>query len=90
MKSTTYPAHSGKGGIHLKDGIPQDWSNLESRAKGRSVGSGEAPVEKVRRKAMEMGLTIVVESEGLDPNGLQEVKHCINYLTTLDSKNMAK
>ena len=76
--------------IHLKDGIPQDWSNPESRAKGRSVGSGEAPVEEVRRKAMEMGLTIVVESEGLDPTGLEEVKRCIDYLKAPDAKNMAK
>lgn len=76
--------------IHLKDGITKDWTNPESRAKGRSIGSGEAPVDAVRKKAIEMGLTIVVESENLDPNGLQEVKRCIDYLTTLDSKNMAK
>ena len=66
--------------IHLKDGLPQDWSDRDSNAVGKSLGEGKAPVEAVRRKAMEMGLTIVVESEGLDPNGMAEVKRCIEYL----------
>ena len=72
--------------IHLKDGIPQDWSNPESKAQGKSIGSGKAPVEEVRQKAMEMGLTVVVESEGLDPTGLEEVKRCIDFLKALDAK----
>lgn len=71
--------------IHLKDGIPQDWSNPESTAAGKSLGSGKAPVEEVRRKAMELGLTMVVESEGLDPTGPEEVRRCIEYLKTLEA-----
>lgn len=73
--------------IHLKDGFAQDLSNPESRAEGRSLGLGEAPVEAVRKKAIELGLGMVVESEDLDPTGLEEVKRCIDYLKTLDAKD---
>lgn len=62
--------------IHLKDGDPN--------GRGYSLGLGEAPVAAVRAKAIEMGLGIVVESEGLEPTGKEEVERCINYLKTLD------
>ena len=62
--------------IHLKDGNPE--------GNGYSLGSGSAPVAAVREKAIEMGLDIVVESEGCDPTGKEEVERCINYLKTLD------
>ena len=73
--------------IHLKDGIAQDFSNPESRAQGKSVGEGDAPVEEVRAKAIDMGLKIVVESEGLSPTGPEEVKRCIDFLRALDAKD---
>ncbi len=73
--------------IHLKDGIPQDRKDPASKPEGRSVGSGQAPVEEVRRKAIEMGLNIVIESEGLDPTGPEEVKRCIDFLKELDAKD---
>lgn len=66
--------------IHLKDGIAQDWNNPDSKAIGKSLGQGTAPVEAVLNKATEMGLTVIVESEGLDPCGLDEVERCIRYL----------
>lgn len=62
--------------IHLKDGTPD--------GHGYSLGSGEAPVAAVRAKAIELGVDIVVESEGLDPTGKEEVQRCIDYLHTLD------
>ena len=70
--------------VHLKDGIPQDWSDPNSKAVGKALGLGKAPVEAVRNKAIEMGLTVVVESEGLDPCGLGEVEKCMNYLCQLE------
>ena len=71
--------------IHLKDGIAA--SDSESgKAIGKSVGSGNAPVVAVRKKAMEMGLNIVIESEGLDPTGPEEAKRCIDFLKSLDEK----
>ncbi len=73
--------------IHLKDGIPQDLSNPESKPQGKSVGSGMAPVEEVRAKAIEMGLNIVIESEGLQPTGMEEVKRCIDFLKACDLKD---
>lgn len=72
--------------IHLKDGIPAAKSE-DNRAHGKSVGSGEAPVLAVRKKAIELGLNIVIESEGLQPTGLEEVKRCIDFLKDQDAKD---
>lgn len=71
--------------IHLKDGIPQDWNDSKSKAVDKSLGQGKAPVEAVLNKAGEMGLAIIVESEGLDPCGLDEVERCIRYLNGRDN-----
>lgn len=62
--------------IHLKDG--------DENSRGYSLGSGTAPVAKVREKAMELGMHIVVESEGLEPDGISEVGRCMDWLKTLD------
>lgn len=68
--------------VHLKDGIaaPGGGQNVE----GRSVGSGNAPILAVREKALELGLLMVIESEGLNPTGPEEVGRCISFLRTLD------
>ena len=58
--------------IHLKDGL--------RGGQGKALGEGEAPVLAVRQKAITMGLRMVVESEGLDPTGLGEVRRCIDFL----------
>ena len=58
--------------IHLKDGF--------KGGQGKSLGQGEAPVLKVREYAVKQGIRMVVESEGLDPTGLEEVKCCIDFL----------
>lgn len=73
--------------IHLKDGIAEDLNNKESRAIGKSLGLGDAPVKAVRQRAIEMGLSIVVESENLEPNGPEEVGRCIEYLRVLDCES---
>ena len=62
--------------IHLKDGF--------KGGKGIPLGEGEAPVAAVREKAIEMDVTMVVESETLTPSGLDEAQRCINYLNSLD------
>lgn len=64
--------------IHLKDGVKED---------GRSLGEGDAPVAQVRRKAIGYGMTMVVESESLRPDGLSEVKRCIDYLKKCDAED---
>lgn len=69
--------------IHLKDGIPACHTE-DNKAKGKSVGSGEAPVDAVRAAALDMGMKIVIESEGCDPTGLEEVGRCITYLRSLE------
>ena len=58
--------------IHLKDGF----ANHE----GKSLGQGTAPVLKVLKKAEQMGKRIVVESEGLNPTGIDEVGRCMEFL----------
>ena len=62
--------------IHLKDGLLD--------RSGRSLGEGIAPVAAVREYAIKNGLRMVVESEGLQPTGLEEVGRCIRYLRGLD------
>lgn len=62
--------------IHLKDGT-QD-------KVGYPLGDGTAPVAVVRAKAMELGMTMVVESENLQPDGISEVTRCFEYLMSLE------
>ncbi|MBE6592942.1 MAG: sugar phosphate isomerase/epimerase [Ruminococcaceae bacterium] len=58
--------------IHLKDGC------MDHSAK--ALGEGEAPVATVLTKAIELGTTVVVESEGLNPTGLEENARCFDFL----------
>lgn len=62
------------GCIHLKDGIRYPGVS------GRALGEGSAPVRDVMAKAKDLGLLMVVESEGLNPTGLEEVKRCADFL----------
>lgn len=62
--------------IHLKDGLADK--------SGRSLGEGEAPVEKVLDKAISMGLPIVVESEDENPTGPEEIARCFSFLKSLN------
>lgn len=65
--------------IHLKDGKGGDSC--------ASLGQGIAPVAAVRKAALDLGLAMVVESEGLEPTGLEEVKRCIDFLKDEDRKD---
>lgn len=71
--------------IHLKDGYHRrcraiDYGTSFADVTGTSVGMGEAPVLAVRDWANANGVKMVVESEGLDPTGLDEVRRCIDFL----------
>lgn len=75
--------------IHLKDGIPSALENknhahVHDGVIGKSVGSGQAPVLAVRQWALDNDVRMVIESEGLEPTGPEEVKRCIDYLRTLE------
>lgn len=61
--------------IHLKDG--------GGRYDGRSLGQGAAPVRRVHNKAKELGIRMIVESEGCNPTGPEEVKRCYDYLMSI-------
>lgn len=58
--------------IHIKDGY--------RNGEGKPLGQGTAPVADVYRKAIELGIPMVVESETLTPDGLTEAKICYEYL----------
>ena len=62
--------------IHIKDGFAD--------GKGMPLGRGTAPVADVYKKACEMGLRMVVESETLTPSGLAEAQICIDYLLSIE------
>ena len=62
--------------IHIKDGTAD--------GKGYALGEGTAPVAAVHAKAIELGMQMVVESEGLKPTGPDEVGRCMQYLRRLD------
>lgn len=66
--------------IHLKDGIKAFDEDAKRVFNGKALGEGTAPVKDVIKKAKELGFTMVVESEGLDPTGLQEVGRCADFL----------
>ena len=75
--------------IHLKDGNVRNdgngsFADARNGAVGKSLGLGDAPVAAVRDWAVKNGVAMVVESEGLDPTGPEEVKRCIEYLRTLE------
>lgn len=71
--------------IHLKDGIataPEN-RNINDCHKGVtefSVGLGKAPIDATVDWCIKNNVRIVVESESLTPDGLSEVKRCIDYL----------
>lgn len=76
--------------IHLKDGtvdpeIKGTFEHAHHGAKGKSVGSGMAPVKAVRDWAIRNNVLMVIESEGLDPTGPAEVKRCIDFLRSLEA-----
>ena len=59
--------------IHLKDGVLDN-------SKKAALGEGEAPVEAILTKALELNIPIIVESEGLYPTGAEENARCFEFL----------
>jgi sugar phosphate isomerase/epimerase len=59
--------------IHLKDGALDN-------SKKAALGEGDAPVEAVLAKALELDIPIVVVSEGLNPTGAEENARCFEFL----------
>ena len=76
--------------IHIKDGVfpkdaKRDFATAHDAVRGTALGEGIAPVAAVRGWALRNGVRMVVESEGLDPTGPEEVGRCIKYLRTLET-----
>lgn len=75
--------------IHLKDGIPcapecRTFGRVQDGVQGKALGEGKAPIAQIHDWAKRNGVLMVVESEGLDPTGPEEVGRCIRFLRTLD------
>lgn len=71
--------------LHLKDGIPCSEENRTCGAcftgvEGKALGEGKAPVREVIDWAEARGVPMIVESEGLNPTGLEEVGRSIAFL----------
>ncbi|MBQ6947459.1 MAG: sugar phosphate isomerase/epimerase [Clostridia bacterium] len=75
--------------IHLKDGFPsaaenKNYDDVHTGVKGMALGEGQAPVTVFREWAIKNNVRMVVESEGLNPTGAEEVGRCIKFLRSLD------
>ena len=53
---------------------------MNHKIKDCSLGSGAAPLREVMAKAKDMNLLSIVESEGLDPTGPEEIARCAEFL----------
>ena len=71
--------------VHLKDGFKKDLLHPEGTGRGMALGEGEAPVAAVHKKAIELGLPMIVESGDCYPTGPLEVARCMNYLQSLNT-----
>ena len=69
--------------IHLKDGKRSPTDHFGGI--GCALGEGDAPVAAVREYAIEHHLPMVVESEGQNPTGPEEIGRCIRYLRSLEA-----
>ncbi len=75
--------------IHLKDGIVsapehKNYDDVHTGVVGKALGEGQAPVQDFRAWAIKNNVRMVVESEGLNPSGAEEVGRCIKFLRSLD------
>ncbi len=64
--------------IHIKDG--------DSEGHGKPLGMGTAPVAEVYRKACELHVPMIVESETLTPSGMEEARICFDCLKKMEKE----
>ena len=72
---TYWAYHAGLDPVELISALPTACASSTSKTatqkgEGFALGEGTAPVKAVRQAAIELGMTIVVESETLNPDGL--------------------
>lgn len=58
--------------IHIRDGM--------KNTDGRPLGEGEAPVEAVLTRALELDVPIIVENDRLEPSGKAQCTRCFEFL----------
>lgn len=74
--------------LHIKDGIAtkaenRNMEHMFDDVKEFSLGMGKAPVKEACDWGKKNNAIMIVESEGLNPTGLEEVKRCIEFLNTI-------
>ena len=61
--------------IHLRD-----VKTVDGKYIGKALGEGNIPVLAIRDEAIRLGIGMIVESGGLNPDGVSEVARCMKYL----------
>lgn len=69
--------------IHLKDGF------VDARL-STAIGLGKMPIRDIRAMAIKLGFEIIIESEGLQPDGASEIIQCMQHLRLLELKEVQK
>ena len=69
--------------VHLKDGMMFDPKGEYPGGCSRALGQGEVPIAAVHAKAVELGLDMISETEGVAE--MEIVKNSISYLNGLDA-----
>ena len=64
--------------IHIKDG--------DKEGRPKYLGRGAAPVIEPLECAKKHGFKIIIESEGMTPDGITEAKRCIKFLKKHDAE----
>ena len=78
-------AEDGEGGPEPLDGFTRHFGRIGAAHEVEDMISAALEREvEVRAKAMELGMHMVVESETLQPDGISEVKRCMNFLRSLE------
>lgn len=82
--------------IHLRDSIPNPlpvtgvpmmelYGELFKVGIGKPLGEGQAPVREAFKKARELGVPMVIESEAKVPDGIASVKRCLAFAEKLEA-----
>ena len=85
--------------IHIRDSVPNDqpvgdgkvdmnrlYEALSLKPLGRPLGQGDVPIERVYKKAVALGVPLVVECETPQPDGITSARICFETLKRLETK----
>ena len=77
----------GEAVPHETPAYSKEWTYIDGHFMMRGAsGEGRAPIKAIHEWANKNNVLMVIESEGLNPTGLQEVERCITFLKGLDEE----